>query len=364
MTRRVLIIGAGAIARHHAAAARLLPGCALLAADPSPEARASFAEEFPEAHLYAAPEAMIDAAPAGPEDIVVVAVPPWLHAPMSILALRAGFHVLCEKPVARTRAELHEILDAARESGRHVGDCSVRFNAQPSMVRAREILASGELGALNLVRMVNRRPRMRPGIEYQPASRWFLSREKSGGGVLMDWAVYDVAMLFNVLRPRAVTVRAAWIGGIDGSDDPVDVPVEVESHAVAMMDLLLPDGQCVPFLYGRANGVNGPALAELSVDGRRGGLSWQWLPPYEEGMATVTAYVDFGGSLDERVVRVPMESHPHFHHLPILALADRIAGRPSASLDPADVRFNLDVVSALYDVAATGRTATARRGDA
>ncbi len=364
MTRRILIIGAGAIARHHAAAARLLPGSAILAADPSPEARASFAEEFPDAALYPTPEAMIEAAPAGPEDIVVVAVPPWLHAPMSILALRAGFHVLCEKPIARTRAELDEILAAARDTGREVGDCSVRFNAQPSMVRAREILASGELGALNLVRMVNRRPRMRPGIEYQPASRWFLSREKSGGGVLMDWAVYDIAMLFDVLRPGSVTVRAAWIGAIDGRDDPVEVPVEVESHAVAMMELVLPDGQSVPLLYERANGVNGPALAELSVEGRRGGLGWQWLPPYEEGTAAVTVHADLGGRLDERVERVPMQSHPHFHHLPLLALADRIAGRPSASLDEAGIRFNLDVVTAIYEVAATHRAATVRRGAA
>jgi predicted dehydrogenase len=304
------------------------------------------------------------AASAGPEDIVIVAVPPWLHAKMSILALRAGFHVLCEKPFARTRAELDEILAAALVAGRHVGDCSVRFNAQPSMVRAREILDSGELGALNLVRMVNRRPRMRPGIEYQPASRWFLSREKSGGGVLMDWAVYDVAMLFDVLRPKAVTVRSAWIGGIDGRDDPVDVPIEVESHAVAMMELLLADGQTLPFLYERANGVNGPPLAELGIEGRHGGLSWQWLPPYEEGTVTMTAYVDVSGRLADRVERLPMQSHPHFHHLPLLALANRIAGRASASLDPADIRFNFDVLTAVYEVAAMGGSATVRRGQA
>lgn len=362
MTRRVLIIGAGAIAHHHAAAVRLLPNTAILAADPSPEARASFAAAFPEARLFPTSEAMISDALAGPEDIVVVAVPPWLHAPMSVLALRAGFHVLCEKPIARTRAELDLILAAAAEAKRHVGDCAIRFNAQPSMIRAREILASGDLGAINLVRMVNRRPRMRPGIEYQPASRWFLDREKSGGGVLMDWAVYDIAMLFDVLRPESATIRAAWIGGIDGRDDPRDVPVEVESHAVAMLEFGLSDGQKVPFLYERANGVNGPALAELGVEGRRGGLTWQWLPPYVDGNVTTTVHVDVGGSVDDRVEALPMGKHPHYHHLPLLALADRIAGRPSASPEPADILFTFDVVAGVYDVAATGRPITVRRG--
>lgn len=358
MTQRILIIGAGAIAHHHAAAARLVPGAAILAADPLPEARAKFADAFPEAKVFATPTAMLAAEPAGPNDVVVVAVPPWLHAPLSVQALEAGFHVLCEKPLGRNLAEVDQILAAAAKAGRMVGDCAVRFNGQPAMQRARDILDAGDLGRLNLARMVNRTPRMRPGIEYQPASRWFLNREMAGGGVLLDWSVYDLGMLFDVLHPRAATIRAAWTGAVEGRDDPPGFPVEVESHVTAMLELALPDGQRLPLLYERANGVNGPALYQLSVEGKKGGLSWQWLPPYEDGTTKLTRYVDLGGKVEPEVEVLDMGAHPHFHHAPLLAFVRRIAGLPSVALEESRMRFNFAVLAAIYEVATTGAVVT------
>jgi predicted dehydrogenase len=361
VNRRILIIGTGAIAHYHAQAVRLLPGAALLGADPSPAARAKFAADFPEAILFDTPEAMLASAPAGPDDIVVVATAPWLHAAHAIMALEAGFHVLCEKPLGRTMAEVDAILAAAQKAGRMLGDCCIRFNGQPAMVRARDLITAGDLGGLTLVRLINRINRERPGIEYQPTSRWFLNREMAGGGVLMDWAVYDISMLFDVLRPVAATIHAASVNGIDGINDPTDVAVEVECAAVAMMTLTLPDGATVPFVYERANGVNGPSLHELSVDGRKGGLGWQWLPPYENDSATVTRYLDKGGSVGVETEAVPMADHPFYSHQPLLALVDRVAGRPSVSLDEAAIRFQFAVISSIYDVAARGEPVTVRR---
>lgn len=360
---RILLIGAGAIAHHHAAAARLLPASAILAADPSAEARAAFAAAFPEASLFDTPEAMLATA-KGAEDIVVVAVPPWLHEEMTCLAFAAGYHVLCEKPLARSLAELDRMLASATAAGRELGDCAIRFNAQPAMTRARALLAEGATGPLNLVRMIHRNPRMRPGIEYQPTSRWFLDPEKAGGGVLMDWSVYDVSMLFDVLRPVSVTVEAAHLARISGRDDPPDHPALVESHVAAMLRLALPDGQSVPLLYERANGVNGPALSELSVEGAGGGLSWQWLPPYEGDRAILTRHVDAGPKLETVTESLPMEGHPHFHHQPLLALAARIRGAASAALSLADLRFNFATIAAIQATAAgKGPVTVARAAD-
>jgi predicted dehydrogenase len=357
---RILLVGAGAIAHHHAAAARLLPASAILAADPSAEARARFAAAFPEATLFDAPEAMLATA-KGPDDIVVVAVPPWLHAPMTLQAFAAGYHVLCEKPLARSLTEVDRMLAAAAQAGRELGDCAIRFNGQPAMNRARALLAEGATGPLNLVRMVHRSQRMRPGIEYQPASRWFLDPERAGGGVLMDWSVYDLAMLFDVLRPAAVTVEAAHLARIAGRDDPPDHPALVESHVTAMLRLTLPDGQTVPLLYERANGVNGPALAELSVEGATGGLSWQWLPPYAEETAQLTRFTDAGGRVDPVTETLSMAGHPHYHHQPLLALAQRIRGAPSAALSPADLRFNFATIAAIQTCAGGAGPVTVTR---
>ncbi|ROT98512.1 Gfo/Idh/MocA family protein [Histidinibacterium lentulum] len=358
---RVLLIGAGAIAHHHAAAARLIPAEAILAADPSAEARARFSAAYPEAGIFETPEAMLASAPAGRDDIVVVAVPPWLHAPMTLMAFEAGFHVLCEKPVARTLAELDGMLAAAETAGRRLGDCAIRFNGQPSMRRASALIGEGALGQLNLVRMIHRSVRGRPGIEYQPASRWFLDPDLAGGGVLVDWSVYDLAMLFDVLRPTEVRVDAAHLARIEGRDDPPDHPPRVESHVAAMLRLVLPDGATVPCLYERANGVNGPAHAELSVEGTTGGLSWQWLPPYDGDATRVTRFVDGGGKVEREVETLPMGEHPHFHHQPLLAMAAAVAGRPSNALAAADLRFNFAVIAAIQSVAADAAAATIRR---
>jgi predicted dehydrogenase len=359
---RILLIGAGAIAHFHAAAARLLPASAILAADPSAQARAAFAEAFPEAQLFDTPEAML-ATPKGRDDIVVVAVPPWLHLPMTELAFAAGYHVLCEKPVARTLDELDAMLQAASRAGRAFGDCAIRFNAQPAMLRARALLAEGVTGPINLVRMVHRGQRARPGIEYQPSSRWFLDPEKAGGGVLVDWSVYDIAVLFDVLRPVSVTVESATLARIASRDDPVDPPPGVESHVAAMMRLTLPDGQIVPLLYERASGVNGPALAELSVEGAKGGLSWQWLPPYENDSTTLTRFIDAGPRVDVVAEVLPMAGHPHYHHQPLLAFADRVRGTASSALSPAGIRFNFAVIAAVRSVALGGGSVTVARGD-
>jgi predicted dehydrogenase len=358
----VCLVGGGAIARHHAAAAAGLGIPEIRVADVSPAARESFAKDFPQARTFESADAMFASLPDAKLAVAIIAVPPFLHAATCIDALRAGCHVLCEKPFARDMAEVDAMLDAGREAGRMVGDCAIRFNDQPVMRVARSEISNGALGPINLIRMVHRAHRMRPGIEYQPESRWFLDREMSGGGVVMDWSVYDFAMLFDVLRPRAVAVESVWHGRIEGGQDPSDVPVEVESHVVAMLRLTLESGEKVPFLYERANGVNGPALGELSVEGRAAGLSWQWLPPYENGQGRLTRFRDGLNGVEEIVELLDMGQAPHFHHRPLAAFVDRIAGRASAAPDEADIRFRMALNCALYDVAETGRATVVERG--
>jgi predicted dehydrogenase len=357
----ICLVGGGAIARHHAVAAGNIGISDIRVADPSSAARDGFSRDFPDALTFESADAMFASVPDGRCKVAVIAVPPALHAPMSIAALRAGCHVLCEKPLARDMAEVDAILDAANDAGRMVCDCAIRFNAQPAMAAARYEISGGALGRVNLIRMVHRTQRMRPGIEYQPESRWFLDRGQSGGGVIMDWSVYDFAMLFDVLRPRAVAVNSVWYGRIAGGQDPVGVPVEVESHVVAMLTLTLEDGQNAPLLYERANGVNGPALAELSVEGQSGGLSWQWLPPYEDEKGRLTRFRDAARAVEETVELLDMQSSPHFHHRPLAAFVDRIAGRASAAPDEADIRFRMALICALYEVAETGRAVFVER---
>jgi predicted dehydrogenase len=103
---RVYLIGAGAIARHHANALSNLPVDQITRSvtDTNPEVLADFVPQFPHARL--APHvASLLAEPPTRDDIVVVATPPVAHAELASTALESGRHVLCEKPLALTLAE-------------------------------------------------------------------------------------------------------------------------------------------------------------------------------------------------------------------------------------------------------------------
>ena len=69
----------------------------------------------------------------------------FLHAPQTIQSLRAGKHVLCEKPMAMSEAEARSMLDAADESGKIFGVAYYR-RAYPKVQRAKQLLAAGVIG--------------------------------------------------------------------------------------------------------------------------------------------------------------------------------------------------------------------------
>ena len=138
------------------------------------------------------------------EDVeaVVVALPNYLHAPVSVAALRAGKHVLCEKPMARTLSEAEEMAAASRQSGRKL---MVHFNYRftPAAMALHEVTQSGRLGQVYHARSWWHRTRGIPGL-----GGWFTRKECSGGGPLVDLGVHrlDLALwLMGYPRPAAVT---------------------------------------------------------------------------------------------------------------------------------------------------------------
>ncbi|MDB5585562.1 MAG: NAD(P)-dependent oxidoreductase [Devosia sp.] len=93
---------------------------------PSPQAIEAFLQKEPEATVHNNIENLL-AAPALPDDIVVVATPPRTHAELAIRAFASGRHVLSEKPLGISSDEAEQMLAAARRAGKHLGDCSMRF---------------------------------------------------------------------------------------------------------------------------------------------------------------------------------------------------------------------------------------------
>jgi predicted dehydrogenase len=136
-------------------------------------------------------------------DIVSVAVPNHLHAQLTVDALRAGAHVLCEKPMAMSAREAREMLDAAGRARRRIMiNFSYRFSAQSQALKAE--VDRGTFGDFYFGRTTWHRRRGIPGF-----GGWFGRKELSGGGPLIDLGVHRLDLaLWLMGHPRADWVLA------------------------------------------------------------------------------------------------------------------------------------------------------------
>ena len=138
---------------------------------------------------------------AGGFDIVDLTVPTHLHARMTIAALKAGFHVLCEKPMALTVRDCDRMLAAAKVAKRQllVAQC-VRFF--PEYAYVRDLVRTGKYGkvvAADFTRYIA------PPKWSVKGSNWFLDEKKSGG-VLFDVHIHDLDYIAETFgKPKSIS---------------------------------------------------------------------------------------------------------------------------------------------------------------
>ncbi len=146
--------------------------------------------------------ATLDEALSDPEvHAVYVATPVFLHAPQTIKSLRAGKHVLCEKPMAMNEAEARSMVQAAEESGRTFGVAYYR-RMYPKVYRARQLLAAGVIGQPVVAELTCH------GWfdEKQSHRNWLIDPALAGGGPLFDIASHRIDVLnFLFGQPGRVT---------------------------------------------------------------------------------------------------------------------------------------------------------------
>jgi predicted dehydrogenase len=348
---RLYLIGAGAIAHTHAdAAGKLSEPVELRVTDLSDAALSAFQAAHPSALAFSTAEEMLTSERAAPGDIAVVATPPAHHFAPALAAARSGRNVLCEKPLALSVDEAEEMLRVAAEQGVLFGSCSTRFRGLPHTEAVKRVMASGALGKIYALSFVTKLPRSRAGIEYQPASRWFLDSSKSGGGVVMDWGPYDMSTLFDLFRPTAVEITDAWIAQPRTAADPTDTVFDTESHAGASMRFTTADG-IVHVAYERANATHGEEFARAELDGMLGSLRWT---PFDS-QQPVHLRTDRDGAPLEKVVEPAERDEFSIFDRPLLHFAAAVAGRPSPANLGRDAVTEFRCLRAIYDVARTGQ---------
>ncbi len=167
-------------------------------------------------------------------DLVTVAVPVAGHVPITLQALAAGKHVVCEKPSALDERENLQVIEATRASGRRVVFLSSRMRWGYAPL-AKRMIDEGKLGRIYRVDMRFARRRGRPGIDIIPHARWFLDQRLAGGGVIMDMGQYFLDLVFELLGwPPLRSVSATVFRGHPHTL-PADVRYDVEEHCTLLV---------------------------------------------------------------------------------------------------------------------------------
>jgi predicted dehydrogenase len=165
-------------------------------------------------------------------DAVYVATPVSLHEPQTIAALRAGRHVLCEKPVALDYAQACRMVDTARETGRVLGIAYYR-RMYPKIQRAKALIEQGAIGQPVLAELTNH-------YWYDETGHgpWRLDPALAGGGPLYDIASHRIDVL-NFLFGRPVKASAHLSNAVHhyGVEDSATVLVDYESGARGIVDV-------------------------------------------------------------------------------------------------------------------------------
>ena len=127
-------------------------------------------------------------------DAVYVATPVYLHAEQTIAAAEAGKHVLCEKPMALSVAACDSMIAACETNDVKLGVAYYR-HFYAVIERAKEIIAAGEIGRVSLVHI-----NAFEHIDMQSGDprHWFVEKEKSGGGPMMDFGCHRLEVLVNL----------------------------------------------------------------------------------------------------------------------------------------------------------------------
>lgn len=148
---------------------------------------------------------------ADPEiDVIYNSLPNNMHAEWTIKALRAGKHVLCEKPIALTLAEVDDMSAAAKETGKILAEAFMyRHHAQT--LKVKEIVDSGVLGKLQLIKGAFTFTLTREGNYRQI--------KEMGGGSIWDVGCYPISYARTIVGEEPVEVFGWQVEGQSGSDD-------------------------------------------------------------------------------------------------------------------------------------------------
>jgi 1,5-anhydro-D-fructose reductase (1,5-anhydro-D-mannitol-forming) len=175
----------------------------------------------------------LDQALADPDvHAVYVNTPVFLHAPQTVQSLRAGKHVICEKPMAMSESEARIMLHAAEESSKLFGVAYYR-RSYPKLQRAKQLLAAGAIGKPVLAELTNHM-----WFDGEGSRSWLVDPAKAGGGPLFDVASHRIDVLnFLFGQPQHVTAQLSNVVHHYAVEDNATVMIEYGGGVRGIVDV-------------------------------------------------------------------------------------------------------------------------------
>lgn len=160
------------------------------------------AEAFARTHGFARADSDYSALlEANDIDLVYNALPINLHAEWTIKALEAGKHVLCEKPFAMNVREVHQVMAAAKKSGKRVVE-AFHYRYHPGFLQMLAWIDAGEIGMVSSVEA-----KFNIAIADKDGSE-IRHLPETGGGAFMDLGCYPLSWALNTIRNRPAHIEA------------------------------------------------------------------------------------------------------------------------------------------------------------
>jgi predicted dehydrogenase len=279
----------------------------------------AYAKEWGIGRAHGSYEALL----ADPEvDAVYIPLPNHLHAEWTIRAARAGKHVLCEKPLALSVADVDAMEAAAREGGVTLAEAFM-YRHHPQTLKVKELVDGGAIGALRFVRGTFSFPLDRPDdVRLRP--EW-------GGGCLWDVGCYPLSFARFVLGGEAREVFGSQVLGPTGIDETFAGQLAFPGGVLVQIDA----------------GFRAPLRTEMELTGTEGRILVRhpWRPVAEQPILLIR------GDVTEEILVAGKDRY--LLEIEDLAVAARTGQPPRVSL--AESRGNVATIVALLASAREGR---------
>jgi predicted dehydrogenase len=257
---------------------------------------------------YASYQEMAKAEAKRPDGIEAVSIvtPNFMHAPVAAAFLKAGIHVICDKPLSLTVAEAKDLVKLAKKSGK-VFALTHNYTGYPMIRQARAMIAAGEIGEIRIVQAEYAQDWLTNPIEKegQKQASWRTDPKRSGAGALGDIGThaYNLACFVTGLKLDSLLADVTTFVKGRGNDDNDGMLLRWKGGARGMLWA----SQVAP---GNENSL------VLRIYGTKGGLHWaQEHPnhlryaPFGEPPRLITRGGAGAGPEAGRVTRVP-SGHP------------------------------------------------------